>query len=332
MFFNRMKFARELTTLIGLLALPCIANAHHSFTAIFDPGQTAEVEGTVTSVFLRNPHIGITLLVETETGGEEEWEIEGGTYNELVRQNFDESTIAPGTRIRAIGMASRRGRNEIYLRRLTTPDGEEIMRAGLGTLSGGTTPDPEAEARAQGIFRVWVNGGRLHRLRNPLSLTPSAEEARGSWDPLADDPSLRCQAPGMPNANLNPYPIEFVDEGDRIILRIEEWDAVRTIHLDGEVSGNAEPTPLGYSVGRWEGKTLVIETSHVDYSLLDDSGTPMSSDVLILERYTLNEDDTRLDYEVIVTDPQYLVEPAVWDAVWAWDSGVQIRPFECTVR
>lgn len=327
-----IEFVRKLPAPIGLLALSAVVGAHHSTSAFYDRSRTAEVEGTVTNLFLRNPHIGITLLVETETGEQQEWQIEGGTYNDLRRRNFDESTIAVGTRIRVVGAASRRGENEIYLRQLFAPDGEVLMRAGLGTRSGSIEPDPEAEAAARGIFRVWVNGGRIHGLRNPLSLTPAALAAKADWDPVTDDPSLRCQAPGMPNANLNPYPIEFVDEGDRIVLRIEEWDAVRTIHLNGEVPADAEPTPLGYSVARWEGKTLVIETSLVDYHLLDDSGTPMSGEVGILERYTLTDDDTRLDYEVIVTDPQYLAEPAVWDAVWAWDSGVQIQPFECTVR
>ena len=324
--------ARGSATLICLLALPGIAGAHHSTVAIYDPRQMAEVEGVITDVFMKNPHIGLTLLVETATGEEEAWEIEGGTYNELARMNFDESTVAVGTRVRVVGMASRRGANEIYLRQVFSPDGTELMRAGLNTLSRTTEPDAAAEATAQGIFRVWVNGGRIHRLRNPLSPTRAAAQARASWDPLTDDPSLRCQPPGMPNANLNPYPIEFVDEGDRIVLRIEEWDAVRTIHLNDVVPDNVEPMPLGYSIGHWEDKTLVIETSYVDYPLLDDSGTPMSSDVRIVERYSLNEDDTRMDYEVIATDPQYLEEPAIWDAVWAWEPGVQIRPFECTVR
>ncbi len=329
---DSLKIFTRSAALIGLLSAHGLVSAHHSITAFYDPRETAEVEGTVTEVFLRNPHIGITLLAETESGGQQEWQIEGGTYNELVRQNFDESTIAAGTRIRVIGLASRRGRNEIYLRRILSAEGNEIMRAGLDTLSGNTAPDPAADADAQGIFRVWVNGGRLHRLRNPLSLTPAAEEAKASWNPLTDDPSLRCQPPGMPNANLNPYPIEFVDEGDRITLRIEEWDTVRTIHLNGEVPEDTVPSPLGYSVGRWEGSTLVIESTRVDYPLLDDSGTPMSGDVRMVERYTLNEDDTRLDYEVIVTDPVFLAEPAVWEAGWAWESGVQIRPFECTLR
>jgi hypothetical protein len=137
----------------------------------------------------------------------------------------------------------------------------------------------------------------------------------------------------MPNAILNPYPIEFIDDGETISLRIEEWDAVRAIHMNGEADAlNQTPSPLGYSVGRWEGRTLVISTTQIDWPFLDDKGAPQSEDVEIVERFTLSEDETRIDHEIVVTDPQYLAEPAIWDAFWVWKPGVRIRPFECTLR
>ena len=58
----------------------------------------------------------------------------------------------------------------------------------------------------------------------------------------------------------------------------------------------------------------------------------MSPEVEILERYTVNEDGTRLEYEVIVTDPVNLVEPAVWENTWVYRPGVEVRPFECVLR
>lgn len=330
---RHIRDLRRWSALLVLSVLPAAAMAHHSTGAIFDRSRTAEVEGTITAVFWRNPHIGLTLLVENEASEPEEWEIEGGTYNDLMRAGFDTDTVAVGDRVRVVGASSRRGLNEIYLSRVLTPAGEELFHAGVVRTNAGRRPQgSEEQSAATGIFRVWVNGGRLHRLREPLSLTPAAQAASSDWDPFNDDPSHRCQAPGMPNAVLNPYPMAFEDQGDRIVQRIEEWDAVRTIHMNADPADPREASPLGYSVGRWEGNTLVVETADVDYPLLDDSGTPMSPAVGIVERYTLSGNDTRLDLELTVTDPPNLAEPAVWVAVWAWEPGVRIRPFECTVR
>jgi hypothetical protein len=76
----------------------------------------------------------------------------------------------------------------------------------------------------------------------------------------------------------------------------------------------------------------VIETARIDSPYLDDEGTPMSAQARVVERYTVNQDGSRLDYTVSVTDPLNLVKPAVWDAHWSWVPGTVIRPFECEVK
>ena len=59
-----------------------------------------------------------------------------------------------------------------------------------------------------------------------------------------------------------PYPIEFINQGDEILLRAEEYDLVRTISMSTEAGLEAQPASLlGHSVGRWEGDTLVVDTS-----------------------------------------------------------------------
>ena len=315
-----------------LALLPAMVNAHHSVAAFYDRTVTSEVEGIVTSVFWRNPHIGITLQVENEQGEQEEWQLEGGTYNDLMRTGFQLDDLTIGDRIRALGGPSRRGQNALYLSRLVLADGEEISLTGLDAPTTAASAAATEETSATGIFRVWSNGGDLYQLRSPLSLTPAGQAALAAWDPVNDDPGLRCEAPGMPNAILNPYPIEFVDAGDTIELKIEEWDAIREIHMSADATVTGAPTPLGYSVGRWEGRSLVIETSRIDWPYVDDKGAPQSEDVAIVERFTLSENDTRIDHELIVTDPQYLAEPVIWDAYWVWKPGVEIRPFECTLR
>jgi hypothetical protein len=132
---------------------------------------------------------------------------------------------------------------------------------------------------------------------------------------------------------MNPYPIGFTDEGERIRLDIEEWESTRYIDMVSEEIPAGPPAGrLGYSIGRWVGDTLVIETGRIGFEYLDDEGTPMSDEARILEQYTVNEDGSRLDYTVAVTDPVNLIGPAVWDAHWTHVPGTVIRPFECEVE
>jgi len=330
---------RSIVVSLAFLMIAPLALAHHSVTAFFDRDTTVEVEGVVTDVFWRNPHVGLTLEVVNDAGVTEVWELEGGTTNTLARRGFTADSVNIGDRVRAAGAGSRRGEPAIFVSHLLLPSGREVILSDREEPPRWTTPSADEaaasadiDATGSGIFKVW--GYRdLYRLRSPLVLTPAAQAAKAAFNPRTDDPGLRCIPPGMPNAVLNPYPMELIDEGDRIIQRIEEWDARRVIHLSADAPAQAQaPNHLGVSVGRWEGNTLIVETTQVAFPLLDGDGTPMSENASMVERYTLSEDETRLQYEVVVTDPENLVEPAIWENTWLYRPGVEIRPFECTVR
>lgn len=328
------------------VAVPATAIAHHSTRAFYDRDASMELEGTVESVFWRNPHVGLTILVRNEQGAQEEWKLEGGAMNSLQRRGFAGDSVAIGDYVRVAGAPSTRGDKALFVTNFLLPSGREVIFTDTPQPLLWTRADEDRSAdapatsgsRAVGeesvanIFRVW-NRGEAYRLRAPLKLTSAAGAAKSSWDPTTDDPALRCEAPGMPNAILNPYPIEFVDEGSQIRLKIEEWDAVRLINMsDAGLSEDITSNPLGYSRGRWEGDTLIVQTSKVNAPYLDDGGTPQSESVQMLERFTLRREEGRLDYEVTVTDPENLVEPAVWVAAWVWRRDVHVRPFECTTR
>ncbi len=117
-----------------------------------------------------------------------------------------------------------------------------------------------AEEDADGIFRVWSNS---EPQQWTVARTETAEAASIAWDASSDDPRLRCIAPGMVDAMASPYPIELAQESDDIIvIRMEEWDGVRRIQMNTpDSTENFLPTPLGYSVGHWEGNTLVVSTN-----------------------------------------------------------------------
>src|SRR2546430_41340 len=82
----------------------------------------------------------------------------------------------------------------------------------------------------------------------------------------SDDPGfLRCEPWGLARQMFARHQLEIRQRGnDRLELRYGEWDAHRTIFMDGhKPSGNPTPSPMGQSIGRWEGDTLIIETSGI---------------------------------------------------------------------
>ena len=104
--------------------------------------------------------------------------------------------------------------------------------------------------------------------------------------------------------------MELVDRGEEIVLRLEQWDGVGTIHMDVSIDIADPPaTRMGYSLGRWDGHTLIVESKNFTGSAYDDMGTPQSAAMQVVERFTLSEDETRLEWEATVTDPETFTKP-----------------------
>jgi hypothetical protein len=332
-----VKTLSNLTSILLILATLSSANAHHSVLP-FDQDKFSVLEGVISEMRWRNPHIRLKLVVENEGGENEEWDIEGGAANGIARRGLSRDDVRVGDRIRVGGWPSKLGRQEIFVINLMLPDGREtIMLAGDHPLRWTEQRSEVVAASADAdlertIFRTWAFA-EFYKPRTPFVFTAPAQAARAEWEPFTDMLAIQCIAPGMPNAILNPYPIEFIDEGDQIRLRIEEWEATRIIDMvSEEIPNDAPRSLLGYSVGHMDDGVLIIETSKVDFPYLDDDGTPMSEQAKMVERFTVSDDGKRLDYEVSVTDPEYLVEPATWDAVWQWVPGTKIMPFECELE
>jgi len=318
------------------------AVGHHSVNAFFDQSRIVEIEGSIVDVQWRNPHVGFEVRVETESGPEE-WSLISSSINSLERNAIYRADFNIGDRVRVAGWPERRRDNGMFITNFLLANGFEALMTATRPQPRRWTeaPDPRgptgslprgAPSSDKSIFKVWVRGA-AYSPRRPLRFTDVAIAAREKWDPLTDDPALRCIPPGMSNAILNPYPIEFVDEGDVIRLRIEEWQATRLIHMrDAPPSPTIALSPLGYSLGHWEDETLVIETSRVSWPYLDGDGTPQTENVEMTERFTVSEDGARLDFELTVDEPFSLLEPAVWDAFWVFDPAVEIKPYECDVE
>ena len=337
---------------LWLATVPLVAIAHHSLLG-YDKSQLVEVEGEVTSIFWRNPHIRLMVNTTTDTGQTESWQVEGGPVNTMERRGISPERVHVGDTIKVFGHLSTRVEKSVQPVHITLANGEALVldqgsASAFGLLAGNqptasSTADDDAVAaairQAHGIFRVWSNrdrhwitdsrewGVKIHPLREAPRL---AQEA---WNQPTDDVALRCIPAGMPEAIMMPFPIEFMEQDGDMLLHIEEWDNVRTIHMGGDSNANDQaPSSLGYSVGNWEGNTLVVRTNRINYHFLDDRGTPMSDAVEILERFTLSEDETQLDWEATITDLVTFTEPfAMPDMHWDWAPGEALKAYNCTV-
>jgi hypothetical protein len=147
-----------------------------------------------------------------------------------------------------------------------------------------------------------------------------------------NDPTLLCQSYGLVREAVNPLPILIRDFGDKLLINYEEWTEVRTIRMDGSTRpADWKPTPLGYSVGRYEGDALVIETTGVgpDIYYSFQSGGGYSGQAEVLERYRIEKDPRRLVLEMTVTDPVTLREPHQIMKTWLYTPDVQLVQDRC---
>jgi hypothetical protein len=318
------------------------ALGHHAAQVTYHTDQLIEVEGEITRLLWKNPHIRFTIDATGAQGGTVPWAVESIPVTRLTRVGVSADLVSIGQMVRVAGFPSRRPANEVYAINMLLPDGREILldtpnaRWTNNTIGTGRdeTPGTASSDPSLGIFRVWSTDGVPLRITNNQSfqLTAESRAAQADWDPLSPaNPFRGCTPKGMPTIMSQPNPIEFVDQGGHILLRLEEYDTVRTISMRGGASNQTIlATPLGHAVGRWEGRTLVVETGRISWRNFSQSGLLQSEAINLIERFTPSEDGARLDYELTITDPALFTEPAVLTKSWVWVPGDRVLPFDCT--
>jgi hypothetical protein len=152
---------------------------------------------------------------------------------------------------------------------------------------------------------------------NDRPLTPfGAELLRKHTEPGAFNPTLNCLPDGVPHGDLLPEPFKIIHSRGVIVMLYEVETTFRQIFIDGrKLPVDPSPSWQGYSVGRWDGDTLVIETSGFnDLGWLDARGTGHSEDMRVEERFR-RRDYGHLDLTITVTDPKTFTRPITFSVV-----------------
>ncbi len=165
-----------------------------------------------------------------------------------------------------------------------------------------------------------------------MPLIPAETNALEAWDPVPDNVARECVPKGMPTIMEQPYGMAFEDRGSTILLRIEEYDTVRTIHLTDGAPAPASKSLLGHSVGHWEGRVLVVTTTGISWPYISPAGLPQGPKSQLVERFTPSADGKRLEYAVTVTDPDTFTAPVVLKRAWVWNPAETVQSYSCGKR
>jgi len=149
-----------------------------------------------------------------------------------------------------------------------------------------------------------VEGGSIPYLPDALE---QRDRNRADWNNL--DPVAKCYIPGVPRSTYMPWPFQILQTDSEIFIAYEFGSNSRSIFMDRAGTQAPLPSWMGYSLGRWEGDTLVVNvTSQMTDTWFDASGNYHGPNLVVEERYTLI-DDNHMQYEATIDDPDVYSRP-----------------------
>ncbi len=338
-----------------LIAVPLFAQL--PVEARYDFNRLISLDGAVTRVEWVNPRA--YLFVDTSSGN---WAVEIGNPLVLEANNWNRNDLKPGDAVKisgnpavgqakiAFGRSIVRGKDTLFTIKPTPaspsgpvprwPDGSvrlgpapgqkgywgsasvsaltETSKTPIAMEASGLLAD-YSDADRVAPFQPWAKGLYLYRQRNLLR----------------DDPAMRCMPPGGPRQFHSANGFQFVEQkelGRVLVLHGGGNRNWRVIYTDGRPLAPADEVVAGYfgtSVGKWDGDTLVVEsTGYNENFWFSNGGLPHTEALRLTEKFTRTNLNS-LRYEVTVNDPRTYTRP--WTGSWTiqWVPGKELEEYFC---
>ena len=234
-----------------------------------------------------------------------------------------------------------------------------VSLVGLGAAQAQTTPPNPDPHNLQG---TWMNVGREHVSRDFVAhkgnldpekdipgsevvwpadnrMPPFTAWGRERFDLAVNgqltsrpraDPSTNCQPHGLPRLMIAPYGVQIVQTEPVIAMLWANNHNVRMIHMNQPMPAKVPLTHNGYSVGHWEGDTLVVHSKGVSsVGVIDQLGTPHSDELQVTERIRKVEGGRVLENMMTFEDPIAFTKPWTARITHDWDNGMRLMESVC---
>lgn len=319
---------------VAALAAVFPAAAHHSDAGV-DMSKIVAFDGTIKEFYWKNPHVYFTVN-SVRDGKPVVWEVQMANLSGLARNGWTADTLRPGDKVSVRAHPAIDGRTYSIYQSVEMEGGLRLSAKYVA---------PAAVTPTKTIAGKWLTqrssvreypGGFDGFFRANLVLTDKAKAAQASYNPLGDEaPEASCNGRPTPSALVSTggyvMEIDLKEAEKQVIIRSEWYNEVRTVYMDGRKHPDPSVRLLtGHSIGRWEGKTLVIDTANfADHRSPYQIGVPSGPKKHVIERYTLQPDGLHMDAEFTLEDPDYLAKPMVHKRVLAYSPAVPFYLGEC---
>ena len=219
------------------------------------------------------------------------------------------------------------------------PGADQAGRGGRGGRGGGGAAPAAPARRTPDISGIWNGGGGARPVNSETQPWtkdnfPVLNERGLAYQKVFDEaiaPKYDCVPASSPAIQYDPYYMQVVQWPDRVLIRYEKDDQMRTVWLDGRKPTVNDWSLQGFSVGHYEGDALIVVTDHFlfDVTGFDDyNGIPSSQQKKVTERYWKEGEELKLT--LTLEDPLMLRKPASYTTRWLpARAGYELNPWEC---
>jgi hypothetical protein len=341
---KRATRALLVTNALAASVLVQPVSAHHGLGR-FDPTRHIELEGTLTGLDFVNPHSYVNFDTVGDDGEVIAMRCEMRSATVLRRSGWSPDMFVPGVAIVITGRPHRDDPTACHVETLTLGEGPALERyeqlsdtaptqsldrpyrlpTGEPNLSGDWAQEQHILAQppngAVGLVPISqvaaIEAGELPMpdgpagwFPPPVTLTEAGRAAQAALRnrPTSEDPRLSCRITSILFDWVFDGAINRITQSEDIITLEYGAGLTRHVYMDmDEHPDTIAPSRGGHSIGRWDGDTLVVDTVGFEPGSLAGA-VPHSSELHVVERFTLNPETLELTRDILAEDPLYFVD------------------------